>query len=69
MANRLQHRRGRAYCWLFRFLDIRVSEIREKIRAETQRESTMRWYSETMDCLMALKFGISSEKGFDKTLT
>jgi hypothetical protein len=35
--------------------------------SHAERESMMRWYSETMDCLMALKFGISSDKDFDKT--
>lgn len=34
---------------------------------QTEREPRMRWYSETMDCLMSLKFGISSGGQFDKT--
>lgn len=32
-----------------------------------ERESVMRWYSETMDCLMLLKSRISSGDPFDKT--
>jgi hypothetical protein len=31
-----------------------------------ERESLMKWYSETMDCLMALKIRISLEEPFDK---
>jgi len=52
--------------FVFSIFAFRKSGKRFELR-HAERESTMRWYSETMDCLMALKFGISSEKGFDKT--
>jgi len=46
---------------------ISLSSRRKFELTHAERDSMMRWYAETADCLMALRYGISSRDGFDKT--